>query len=107
MAKNLSSLKADDATSTSRTRSARPPQAPADFPETSNQGGQLQQAPGDAVAMRIKSESMASEPSEDDIRLRAYQVYLGRGGDHGSDFDDCRQAEDDWRQAEKELRRKA
>jgi DUF2934 family protein len=98
MAKRLSSSKADDAPS-SRTRSARRPQAPPDFPEAPNEGGQIKQAPGDAVAMRTKSESMASEPSEEDIRLRAYQVYLGRGGDDGSDFDD-------WLQAEKELRRK-
>jgi hypothetical protein len=98
MAKKRSSFKAGDAASTSRARSARPPQAPPDFPKVSNQGGQIQQASGDAVVMRTKSESMGSEPSEEDIRLRAYQVYLGRGGDAGSDFDD-------WLQAEKELRR--
>jgi DUF2934 family protein len=37
------------------------------------------------------------EPSEDDIRLRAYQRYLERGGGHGADFDD-------WLEAEKDLR---
>jgi hypothetical protein len=42
------------------------------------------------------SVSMASEPSEDDIRLRAYQRYLERGGGHGMDFDD-------WVQARQEL----
>lgn len=36
-------------------------------------------------------------PSEEDIRLRAYQRYLERGGGHGMDFDD-------WLEAERELR---
>ena len=41
----------------------------------------------------------ASEPSIDDIRRRAYQRYLERGGRHGAHFDD-------WLEAEKELRTK-
>ncbi len=41
--------------------------------------------------------SMASEPSEEDIRMRAYHRYLERGGRDGMDFDD-------WLQAERELR---
>jgi hypothetical protein len=45
------------------------------------------------------SESMASEPSADDIRMRAYQRYLERGGGHGMDFED-------WLEAERELKRK-
>jgi hypothetical protein len=40
---------------------------------------------------------MASEPSEEDIRVRAYQRYLQRGGGHGLDFDD-------WLHAERELK---
>ena len=99
MPKKRSSFKADDAASTSQSRSARPPQAPPASPEASNQGRQNQQAPGDAVALGTQSESMGSEPSDEDIRLRAYQVYLGRGGEDGLDFDD-------WLQAEEELRRK-
>jgi hypothetical protein len=39
----------------------------------------------------------ASDPSEDDIRVRAYRRYLERGGSHGHDVDD-------WIQAEKELK---
>jgi hypothetical protein len=42
---------------------------------------------------------MGSEPSVEDLRLRAYQRYLARGGAHGEDFDD-------WLSAEQELRRK-
>lgn len=35
------------------------------------------------------------EPTEDDIRLRAYHRYLERGGEHGADFDDWVEAERD------------
>src|SRR6476661_5196137 len=37
---------------------------------------------------RSQSMSMASEPSEEDIRMRAYHRYLERGGGHGLDFED-------------------
>jgi hypothetical protein len=43
------------------------------------------------------SRSMGSEPSDEDIRMRAYQRYLERGGDHGMDFED-------WLAAERDLR---
>lgn len=46
-----------------------------------------------------RSMSMASEPSQEDIRRRAYQRYVERGGEHGRDFDD-------WLHAERELRSK-
>ena len=42
--------------------------------------------------------SMGSEPSEEEIRSRAYRRYLERGGGDGQDFDD-------WLEAERELRR--
>jgi hypothetical protein len=38
-------------------------------------------------------------PSVDDIRRRAYERYLERGGNHGQHFDD-------WLEAERELRSK-
>jgi hypothetical protein len=41
--------------------------------------------------------SMRSEPSDEDIRLRAYHRYLERGGEHGMDTED-------WLEAEKELK---
>ena len=41
----------------------------------------------------------SAEPTADDIRLRAYERFLERGGNHGQHFDD-------WLEAEKELRRK-
>ena len=37
------------------------------------------------------------EPNEDDIRVRAYHLYLERGAADGADFDD-------WVTAEKELK---
>ena len=49
------------------------------------------------TASDIRSNSMGSEPSDEDIRLRAYHRYLERGGGHGADFDD-------WLDAERELR---
>ena len=44
-----------------------------------------------------ESTSMASEPSEQDIRMRAYHRYLERGGIAGGEFSD-------WVEAERELR---
>jgi hypothetical protein len=46
-----------------------------------------------------RNDSMASEPSEEEIRIRAYRRYLERGGGDGQDFDD-------WLEAEKELKRR-
>ena len=40
---------------------------------------------------------MGSEPSDEDIRMRAYQRYLERGANDGQDFED-------WLTAERELR---
>jgi Protein of unknown function (DUF2934) len=63
----------------------------------------VQQAPGDAIAARSEQDrehrtrDSASEPTVDAIRMRAYEMYLERGGDHGLDFDD-------WVRAEQELR---
>jgi hypothetical protein len=51
----------------------------------------------DVPAAPTESVSMASEPSEQDIRMRAYQRFLERGARHGADFDD-------WLTAERELR---
>ena len=39
-------------------------------------------------------------PSREEIRLRAYEIYLERGGRPGNEFDD-------WLQAERELERGA
>ena|SRR5689334_10635495 len=86
-----------------RTRNARdselvpPPTLPANAVERNN--GELPDIPepGDAADRAARSESMASEPSEEDIRLRAYHRYLERGGTHGEHFED-------WLEAERELK---
>jgi hypothetical protein len=44
-----------------------------------------------------QSSSMSSEPSDEDIRMRAYQRYVERGGGDGMDFED-------WLEAERELK---
>ena len=49
----------------------------------------------EASAPSIRSESMASEPSEAEIRMRAYWRFLERGAGHGMDFDDWLDAERD------------
>ena len=46
-----------------------------------------------------RDEPAPSEPSEHEIRLRAYFLYLDRGAFHGADFDD-------WLQAEMELKKR-
>jgi hypothetical protein len=47
---------------------------------------------------QAESESRTAEahPSYEEIELRAYQIYIERGGAHGHDVDD-------WLQAEREL----
>lgn len=44
-----------------------------------------------------ESISMSSEPSAEDVRMRAYHRYLERGGGHGMEFED-------WVAAEHELK---
>ena len=55
----------------------------------------------DASSGDTRSVSMSSEPSEEAIRLRAYQRYLARGGQDGMDFDDWLEAEEELRNAVK------
>lgn len=43
------------------------------------------------------SPAAENAPTEEQIRSRAYEIYIERGGGDGND-------EDDWRQAERELR---
>jgi Protein of unknown function (DUF2934) len=47
---------------------------------------------------RTHSSSMGSEPSEEDIRMRAYQRFVERGRVHGGHFED-------WIDAEQELKK--
>jgi hypothetical protein len=77
------------------------PERPENISETlvaresaADQPQRVQQAPGDAVAARP-----IGGPSDEEIRARAYEMYLERGGHHGLDFDD-------WVRAERELRQR-
>ena len=60
---------------------------------------QVQQAPGDAIAASEGRLTDRTEPTEQDIRDRAYLMYLERGAHDGQDFDD-------WLRAEGELKRR-
>ncbi len=51
----------------------------------------------EASAGETRAVSMGSEPSEDDIRQRAYQRYLARGAEDGRHVED-------WVEAESELK---
>ena len=75
-------------------------------PRTSNYSGSYapEQAGADQVSDMggsgddaTRNASMGSEPSEEEIRMRAYRRYLERGGSDGLDFED-------WLEAEKELK---
>jgi len=77
------------------------PSAPENISETlvargdeAAQRERVQQAPGDAIAARP-----STAPTDDEIRARAYEMYLERGGHDGLDFDD-------WVRAERELRQR-
>jgi hypothetical protein len=64
-------------------------------------------APAKPKTKRIRTAAAAeqtpagpsAEPTDEDIRRRAYERYQQRGGNHGRHFDD-------WLEAEKELRSK-
>jgi hypothetical protein len=62
-------------------------------------GDRVQQAPGDALAASEDRWTDRTEPTEQDIRDRAYQMYLERGAYDGQDFDD-------WLRAEVELKQR-
>jgi len=77
-------------------------------PSTRSTANDPAAAPAEPKPKRVRARATpaaaretASEdgPSLDDIRLRAYERYLERGGNHGQHFDD-------WLEAEKELRNK-
>jgi hypothetical protein len=71
---------------------ADPPETPAPLSDIDPQPLDV-----DASSDRSRSDSMSSEPSEEAIRLRAYQRYLARGADPGMAFED-------WLEAERELK---
>jgi len=72
------------------------PTTPTDLPMPPEPGDSADRAQD---SERPVTDAMGSEPSEEDIRLRAYHRFLHRGGEHGRHVDD-------WVEAEEELRRR-
>ncbi len=68
---------------------------------TLRRGNRIRQIGGEQVVRELEAtdavEMAESGPTEDEIRQRAYEIYLGRNGAPGN-------AEVDWLQAEVELR---
>jgi hypothetical protein len=91
MAKRTSRSKPDDATA-NETATAPKPLAPARSTRTPPADSEPVGAPAPPAAPDI-------DPTEDEIRHRAYARYLERGDGHGS-------AIDDWVHAEQELRKR-
>lgn len=100
MAKKAARSTADDATARAKTAKLNSdPRGPENISETlvARDAGpreRVKQAPSDAVAARP-----STAPTDDEIRARAFEMYLERGGHHGLDFDD-------WVRAERELRQR-
>ena len=87
-----------------RTTRSTTPKTPK-TPRTSNYSGSYasEQAGADQASDMggsgdaTRNDSMGSEPSEEEIRMRAYRRYRERGGSDGLDFED-------WLEAERELK---
>jgi hypothetical protein len=58
-----------------------------------------EQQNSDLTSPMIETPAAESEPTEEQIQARAYEIYLERGGVEGNETDD-------WLQAERELRGK-
>jgi Protein of unknown function (DUF2934) len=114
MAKRTPRTEADDTTTASANSESRTPGArPASESRQSTGAGRNRaardtqatateestQQSSDTFAARSQSDAGSREyaPSEEEIRYRAYLLYIERGGGHGMDFED-------WLQAERELK---
>ena len=89
MAKRTSRSKLDDATA-NETATAQKPLAPARSKRAAPADSEPISAPAPPAAPDV-------DPTDDEIRHRAYARYLERGGAHGSAFDDWLHAEEDLR----------
>jgi len=52
--------------------------------------------PTERSSLESQPQTVPSAPTREEIELRAYQIYVERGGAHGQDVDD-------WLRAEREL----
>jgi hypothetical protein len=58
-----------------------------------------QNMPGTIFEPDVSEEGRKSGPTREEIRQRAFEIHIGRGGIHGCDLDD-------WLQAQRELHEK-
>jgi hypothetical protein len=92
-------------TAQSRVRRSRATPAPVELDTHSMQAASMQEPsvelhsePGQRQPVGyLESASRTTQPSEDEIRVRAYERFIERGATHGMAFDD-------WLEAEKELK---
>jgi hypothetical protein len=104
MAKRTPRSQADDTSSMPtqpKSRRSRAGTAPEDtigsYPGVERSEGDSTTAQPVSANQSRASKPIGSGPSVEDIRARAYQRYIERGGDHGTDFED-------WLAAERELK---
>ena len=107
MAKRTPRSEADDSVTAAPARPSRP--RPRGGRETGDEAASNAAETTDTFAARtggdaaddVQSEGGRSKadaltnPSEEEIRIRAYELYLERGGGHGMHFDDWLRAEDE------------
>ncbi len=65
--------------------------------KSQNPSTNAQNMPRSILRSQIPQESGKNEPPPAEIRQRAFEIHIERGGIHGCDLDD-------WLQAERELR---
>jgi hypothetical protein len=86
-------------TSTARSKTSETADYPGTYPESTS-ADQASDMSRTAASDTTRNASMGSEPSEEEIRIRAYRRYLERGGGDGQDFED-------WLEAERELKHRS
>ena len=80
------------------TAATKPSSSPDASQDRSAEAASATPAEGTSSNDRVRpADPVNADPSEEDIRVRAYLRYLERGGGHGLEFDD-------WVEAERELR---
>ena len=67
--------------------------------KSQNPGTNAENIPRSILQLNVPEESRRNGPSPAQIRERAFEIHIERGGIHGCDLDD-------WLQAERELQEK-
>ena len=84
-------------TTPGRNRSRATSNPPATFARGTEPAAEERSEANDTEA---RSNAVHAGPNDEEIRMRAYQRYVERGGGHGMDFDD-------WVEAERELKKRS